>query len=91
MITIKWTRWLQILHLQLDYTLSFRIIYFNTSGINRMKMLARHQFYWPAGLDADVENAVKQCTDSQLTAKSPINVHLIFFCCSSSLPFSLFK
>ncbi|XP_048590142.1 uncharacterized protein K02A2.6-like [Nematostella vectensis] len=39
-------------------------------GMVRMKMLARSYFWWP-GLDADIEQKVKDCTSCQSNAKAP--------------------
>ena len=39
-------------------------------GISRMKSIARSYAYWP-GMDADIENLVKQCSKCQAAAKLP--------------------
>ena len=39
-------------------------------GVSRMKALARSIVWWP-GLDAEIENKVKSCSDCQSNQKSP--------------------
>ena len=48
-------------------------------GTSRMKLLARGLVWWP-GMDQEIENMVKQCSDCQLSKPSPPTAPLHPWC-----------
>uniref|UniRef100_A0A914HNL6 RNA-directed DNA polymerase n=1 Tax=Globodera rostochiensis TaxID=31243 RepID=A0A914HNL6_GLORO len=52
-----------------------KTLHFAHPGITRMKALARRHVFWP-GLDQEIEDVVRSCTECQLAAKLPTKAPL---------------